>query len=78
MKDEAQGKSLGQFLIDLARYPALAEAFATDFDAAVDKATELSEEDREILRSKDLEQVKAAIAKEYPGETVIFIIWGIW
>jgi len=78
MKDEAQGKSLGQFLMDLARYPELAEAFATDFDAAVDNATELSEEDREILRSKDLEQVKDAIAKEYPGATVVFIVWGIW
>jgi hypothetical protein len=77
MKGDGNGQSLGQFLIDLADDPSHAKAWLEDPDSVIDQA-DLSEEDKEILRSKDLEQVKAAVAKEYPDQTVFFMIWGIW
>jgi hypothetical protein len=77
MKNGGNGQSLSQFLIDLADVLWRARAWVEDPDSVIDEA-DLSEEDKEILRSKDLEQVKAAVAKEHPDQTVVFIIWGIW
>ena len=58
---------IGPFLIRLVEEPQLLDAYMRDPDVAME-AEGLSREERAIVRSGSLKQLRDALQKEYPGQ----------
>jgi hypothetical protein len=65
--------TLGQYLIGLAENPDLVAAFRANPERAMDGA-QLSEEDRDLILTHDIEAVRRKLAEEFGGTTLAVMI----
>jgi hypothetical protein len=68
--------TISDFLIQLAKEPGLAKKFKDHPKKTVDDA-QLSADAVKVLKTGDVEQIRAAVEAEQPGSTVALIVFPI-